>query len=147
MFPQQQRETVDNIEDNISSAKHNVERGALTLSKVSFSLIIYEPLTLSLVIVSLIVVLFQIKKGAALPLIGAAVGTAFAGPIGMVVGFKLAAVAAIGTTAAGYYGGKVAQKMTTPPDITLAIQGNPREEDDKKDVVLNRTCSPTRRQT
>lgn len=75
------------------------------------------------------------------------VGTAFAGPIGMVVGYKLAALAAVGTTMAGYYGGKVAQKMTTPPDITFAIEGSAREEADKKDVVLSRTCSSTRQQT
>lgn len=65
----------------------------------------------------------------------------------MIVGYKLAAVAAVGTTVAGYYGGKVAQKMTTPPDITLPIEGNAEEEDDSKGVVLNRTSSSTRRQT
>lgn len=79
-----------------------------------FSLSLFIPLSLSL---PLLFTLHQIKKNAALPLIGAAVGGAIAGPIGLMAGYKLAALAALGTASLGYISGKAVQKVTNLPAI------------------------------
>lgn len=63
--------------------------------------------------------LSKITKNAALPLIGAGFGMAVAGPLGLFVGYKLAAIAAVGTASAGYFGGKVVQKITSPPTLMI----------------------------
>ena len=49
---------------------------------------------------------------------GAAIGTAIAGPIGMIAGYKVAAVACLGSAAAGYIGGKAVERRTAPAAIT-----------------------------
>lgn len=50
-------------------------------------------------------------------MIGAAVGGAIAGPIGLMAGYKLATLAALGTASLGYFGGKAVQKVTNPRAI------------------------------
>ncbi|KAI1292083.1 Syntaxin-17 [Halotydeus destructor] len=97
-----QKETVDRIESNISVAESSVHQGAVVLSRI--------------------------RKGAALPLLGAAVGTAVAGPLGMLVGFKIAAVACIGTAVVGYKTGKVAQNIVNLP-TTAMIKDRPENMD------------------
>lgn len=51
-------------------------------------------------------------------------GTLVAGPIGMVIGYKLAAIAAIGTTAMGYATGKVVQKFASPPGLPMIVSAS-----------------------
>jgi len=97
---------VNRIEENVSSARDNVNTGAVTLSKIT--------------------------KNAALPLIGAGVGMAVAGPIGLFLGYKLAAVAAVGTASAGYFGGKVVQKVTNPPVLMVDNKDNTVKEVDAR---------------
>ena len=84
---------MDRIEDNITDAHDNVKKGAVSLSGIA--------------------------KNAALPMIGAGVGMAVAGPLGLFIGYKLAAVAAVGTASVGYFGGKAVQKITSPPVLMI----------------------------
>jgi uncharacterized protein YcfJ len=73
----------------------------------------------------------QISRNGSLPLLGAAIGTAVCGPIGMLVGYKVAAVACLGTVTAGYLGGKVVEQKTAPPAIT-------RTEETADEAVVDR---------
>ena len=70
----------------------------------------------------------QISRNGALPLLGAAIGTAMCGPIGMLLGYKIAAVACLGTATAGYLGGKVVERKTAPPAITRTGDGLAADE-------------------
>lgn len=67
----------------------------------------------------------QIKKNAALPLLGAAVGTFIAGPVGMVAGFKIGAISCLATGTLGYLSGKAVQtRVNNLPTIGM-IENSP----------------------
>ena len=73
--------------------------------------------------------LIQIKKAAGVPIIFAAIGTAMAGPIGMIAGFKIGALAGLGAATIGYSGGKVVQRYANPPAIEM--NGTNEEQSDR----------------
>uniref|UniRef100_A0A8C6SA90 Syntaxin-17 n=1 Tax=Neogobius melanostomus TaxID=47308 RepID=A0A8C6SA90_9GOBI len=82
-----QQEKIDSIEDNVNTAAANVEEGTRSLGKaVGYKL-------------------------AVLPVAGALLGGVIAGPLGLLVGFKAAGLAAaVGGGALGFAGGNMVQK-------------------------------------
>ncbi|XP_028983930.1 syntaxin-17 isoform X1 [Betta splendens] len=82
-----QQEKIDSIEDNVNTASANVEEGTKSLGKaVGYKL-------------------------ALMPIAGALLGGAIAGPLGLLAGFKAAGVAAaLGGGALGFAGGNLVQK-------------------------------------
>ncbi|KAL3060265.1 hypothetical protein OYC64_014765 [Pagothenia borchgrevinki] len=83
-----QQEKIDSIEDNVNAAAANVEEGTKSLGKaVGYKL-------------------------ALLPVAGALLGGVLGGPLGLLVGFKAAGVAAaLGGGVLGYAGGNLVQKQ------------------------------------
>ncbi|KAK5862342.1 hypothetical protein PBY51_017749 [Eleginops maclovinus] len=83
-----QQEKIDSIEDNVNAAAANVEEGTKSLGKaVGYKL-------------------------AVLPVAGALLGCVLGGPLGLLVGFKAAGVAAaLGGSALGYASGNLVQKQ------------------------------------
>ncbi|XP_077431123.1 syntaxin-17 isoform X1 [Vanacampus margaritifer] len=78
-----QQEKIDSIEDNVNTAAANVEEGSKSLGKaVGYKLAI-------------------------LPLAGALLGGALAGPLGLLIGLKTASAAAVGGSALGFAGGSL----------------------------------------
>ncbi|XP_077383901.1 syntaxin-17 [Festucalex cinctus] len=78
-----QQEKIDSIEDNVNTAVANVEEGSKSLGKaVGYKLAI-------------------------LPLAGALLGGALAGPLGLLIGLKTAGAAAVGGSALGFAGGSL----------------------------------------
>ncbi|XP_051922081.1 syntaxin-17 [Hippocampus zosterae] len=78
-----QQEKIDSIEDNVNTAAANVEEGSKSLGKaVGYKLAI-------------------------LPLAGALIGGALAGPLGLLIGLKTAGAAAVGGGALGFAGGNL----------------------------------------
>lgn len=62
----------------------------------------------------------QIKKNTALPLLGAAVGTCIAGPVGLIAGFKIGAMSCLASGTLGYFSGKVVQtRVNNLPTIEM----------------------------
>ncbi|XP_077577452.1 syntaxin-17 [Stigmatopora nigra] len=81
-----QQEMIDSIEGNVNTAAANVEEGSRSLGKaVGY-------------------------KWTLLPLAGALLGGALAGPLGLIIGLKTAGAAALGGSALGFAGGKLAKK-------------------------------------
>lgn len=78
-------------------------------------------------------------KTAAYPITGAFLGTMIGGPVGMIAGFKIGGLAALGCALAGYTGGKFFKKSQeleeTHVEISssenIPIDGNNQE---KKDI-------------
>ncbi|XP_038146992.1 syntaxin-17 [Cyprinodon tularosa] len=86
MLVHSQQETIDSIEDNVDAAAVNVEEGTRNLGKaVGYKL-------------------------AMLPVAAALLGGALGGPLGLLVGFKAAGVAALGGSALGFAGGNLVRK-------------------------------------
>ncbi|XP_010781283.1 syntaxin-17 [Notothenia coriiceps] len=83
-----QQEKIDSIEDNVNAAAANVEEGTKSLGKaVGYKLVL-------------------------LPVAGALLGGVLGGPLGLLVGFKAAGVAAaLGGGVLGYAGGNLVQKQ------------------------------------
>ncbi|XP_037130463.1 syntaxin-17 [Syngnathus acus] len=81
-----QQEKIDSIEDNVNTAGANVEEGSKSLGKaVGYKLAI-------------------------LPLAGALLGAAVAGPLGLLIGLKAASAAVVGGSALGFAGGSLVKK-------------------------------------
>ncbi|XP_077454725.1 syntaxin-17 [Stigmatopora argus] len=103
-----QQEMIDSIEGNVNTAAANVEEGSRSLGKAAG------------------------YKWTLLPLAGALLGGAIAGPLGLIIGLKTAGAAALGGSALGFAGGKLAKKhnkrllglqmkqLTAPPSKDLA---------------------------
>ncbi|XP_061675197.1 syntaxin-17 isoform X1 [Syngnathoides biaculeatus] len=78
-----QQEKIDSIEDNVNTAAANVVEGSKSLGKAAG------------------------YKMAILPLAGALLGGALAGPLGLLIGLKTAGAAAVGGGALGFAGGSL----------------------------------------
>ncbi|XP_068752438.1 syntaxin-17-like isoform X1 [Montipora capricornis] len=88
----EQQEVIDSIENNIEHAQVNVEEG-VNLLGVANKL-----------------------KAVTYPVIGAAVGGLFGGPVGLAVGIKAGAAVAVGGGVLGFFGGKYVKKKND--DVT-----------------------------
>lgn len=80
-----------------------------------------------------------------MPLLGAAAGAACFGPIGFVVGYKIAALACIGTGFVGYQTGKVVQKFSNPPGLDMIedskLQEPSRDASDSDERATDNNCT------
>ena len=76
----------------------------------------------------------QIKKAVGYPLFGAAIGSMVAGPVGLLVGYKIAALAGVGAATIGYSTGKVAQRLANPPAIELTLSKKDEEQSDHSTI-------------
>ncbi|XP_034232758.1 syntaxin-17 [Thrips palmi] len=94
-----QGELVDNIEDNVAHATESVHQGNLNLKRA------------------------LMYKGAAYPLIGAAIGTLAGGPVGFFIGLKAGGCAAVGGGLLGFVGGKFLKKTHKPVDEETRQKG------------------------
>ncbi|XP_017774784.1 PREDICTED: syntaxin-17 [Nicrophorus vespilloides] len=94
----EQAETVDVIESNVEGTQESVNQGLKSLMKASK------------------------LKTAAYPMTGALLGTLLGGPLGLVAGFKVGGIAAVGCGVAGYAGGKFFKKCNDTEDTTTPVE-------------------------
>lgn len=91
----EQREQVQSIQAHVTAADENVQQGTKHLIRAS-----------------------QLQR-TLLPVTGALLGLALGGPVGMVVGAKMAFGCALGGSLLGFTGGRALQRRGTPKDNTV----------------------------
>ncbi|CAN8024252.1 unnamed protein product [Ixodes persulcatus] len=91
----EQREQVQSIEAHVTAADENVQQGTKHLIRAS-----------------------QLQR-TLLPVTGALLGLALGGPVGMVVGAKMAFGCALGGSILGFTGGRALQRRGSPKDDTV----------------------------
>lgn len=84
-------------------------------------------------------------KTAAYPLTGAFLGTVIGGPVGMIAGFKIGGLAALGCAIAGYTGGKLFKKVHEEENPHVEITNSENvsidgKHQEKKDIWQCRLC-------
>lgn len=91
----EQKEVVNEIEQHVETAAENVEEGNKILAKAAK------------------------MKSATYPMFGALIGGCMAGPIGMVAGLKLGALAGLSGGILGFTGGKLLKYKEIEPEMTM----------------------------
>lgn len=129
-----QKEAVNTIESDIVKTEGTVKEGLSHLIKAHKS-VICEP------IIKLYKKISTYRlKSAMYPISGAAIGGLVGGPIGLVAGFKVGGLAALGCGIAGYTGGKLYKNYSSEPPPCEANDENKIEKtattetDVKKDL-------------
>lgn len=108
----EQRESVNSIESNVTKADNNVQKGTRHLARAA-----------------------QLQA-ALLPVTGALLGMALGGPVGMIVGAKMALGCAVGGSLLGFTGGKALQRRKSSRDRSSAATEVELKELLKKDIVI-----------
>ncbi|XP_052235108.1 syntaxin-17-like [Dreissena polymorpha] len=113
---QDQQEGIDRIENNMEKAQIDVQEGVKQLGKASK------------------------YKAAMIPIIGAAIGTAVAGPLGLLVGLKIGGLATVAGGTMGYIGGRFVKKRRQEvTDIELSQLSRASSMPDVKTIEKQET--------